>query len=129
MRLALATIALEGCGRVSPDESHLKVIAIGDVLMLFDNDTGASKKPVRRPCMVVTISPAIVIVAPRSASVAGKVPTPVGAASGLDKEGSFSGWRCRVPRSVAEAAGNRGQLEEPFKGEVLALQKRKDVPG
>jgi hypothetical protein len=100
------------------------LIAVGDVLMLLDHHTGASTKAVRRPCMVVAISPAIVLVAPRSASVAGKVRTPVGAA-GLDKEGSFSGWRCRVSRSTAEAAENRGQLEEPYKSEVLAAQGRK----
>lgn len=101
------------------------MIAVGDVLMLLDHDTGASTKAVRRPCMVVAISPAIVLVAPRSASVSGSVPTPIGAATGLNKEGSFSGWRCRVSRAIAEAAENRGQLAEPYKSEILAMQRRK----
>ena len=101
------------------------MIVVGDVLMLLDHDTGASPKPVRRPCMVVAISSAIVLVAPRSASVSGAVPTPIGAATGLNKEGSFSGWRCRVSRVIAEAAENRGQLGEPYKSEILAMQKRK----
>ena len=75
--------------------------------------------------MVVALSPAIVLVAPRSASVKGKVPTPIGSATGLDKEGSFSGWRCRVSIAAAEAAENRGQLAEPYRAEVLALHARK----
>lgn len=101
------------------------VIAVGDVLMLPDLQTGASKKPVLRPCMVVAISGAIVLVAPRSASVKGKVPTPAGVAKGLNKEGSFSGWRCRVSRNVAEVAENLGPLAEPYYAEVLALHRPK----
>jgi hypothetical protein len=100
-------------------------MVVGDVIMLHDSDTGASAKSAIRPCMVVAISSAIVLVAPRSASVKGKVPTPVECATGLDKEGSFSGWRCAVARAVAESADNRGQLAEPYRAEVLALHKRK----
>ncbi|MDX6589545.1 MAG: hypothetical protein QOI84_819 [Solirubrobacterales bacterium] len=97
-------------------------IHVGDVLMLHDLDTGASNKPVVRPCMVVAMTAAIVIVAPRTASGSGEVPTPAGAAKGLNKEGRFGSWRCRVPRRVAETAQNNGQLSEPYRSEVLAAQ-------
>lgn len=97
-------------------------IEVGDVLMLDDRDTGASRKPVFRPCMVVAMSAAIVIVAPRTTSGSGEVPTPIGAAKGLNREGRFGSWRCRVSRAVAEAAENNGQLSEPYRSEVLAVQ-------
>lgn len=97
-------------------------IHVGDVLMLHDLDTGASKKSVIRPCMVVAMTAAIVIVAPRTTSGSGEVPTPAGAAKGLNKDGRFGSWRCRVPRQIAEAAQNNGQLNEPYRSEVLAAQ-------
>lgn len=97
-------------------------IRVGDVLMLDDRDTGASRKSVIRPCMVVSMTAAIVIVAPRTTSGSGEVLTPSGAARGLNKEGRFGSWRCRVPRSAAESAQNNGQLAEPYKSEVLAIQ-------
>lgn len=97
-------------------------IKIGDVLMLDDRDTGASQKQVVRPCMVVAMSAAIVIVAPRTTSGSGEVHTPSGSAKGLNKEGRFGSWRCRVPRPAAESAQNNGQLDEPFRSEVLAVQ-------
>lgn len=102
-------------------------IKVGDVLMLDDRDTGASKKPVVRPCMVIAMSAAIVIVAPRTSSGSGEVSTPIGSAKGLNKEGRFGSWRCRVPRAIAEAAQNNGQLSEPFRSEVLAVQGLKRV--
>ncbi|HXV06311.1 MAG TPA: hypothetical protein VFP23_10450 [Solirubrobacterales bacterium] len=97
-------------------------IKVGDVLMLDDRDTGASKKSVVRPCMVIAMSTAIAIVAPRTTSGSGEVSTPIGAAKGLNREGRFGSWRCRVPRAIAEAAQNNGQLGEPYRSEVLALQ-------
>ncbi len=101
------------------------MIAVGDVLTLHDADTGASKKNVMRPCIVVAISSAVVVVAPRSVSVSGSVPTPAAASAGFNKEGSFSRWRCRVGRVAAEAALNHGQLAEPYRGEIIALSARR----
>jgi hypothetical protein len=100
------------------------VIAIGDVLMLHDADTGASMKDVHRPCLVLAITSTIVVVAPRSASVYGPVPTPREASTAFNKGGSFSGWRRPVSRSVAEAAENHGQLTEPYLQEALALARK-----
>jgi hypothetical protein len=100
------------------------VIAVGDVLTLYDADTGASTKNVLRPCLVIAIGPTIVVVAPRSVSVSGKIPTPTAASSGFDKAGSFSRWRCRVGRPAAEAATNHGQMAEPYRSQVLALSAR-----
>jgi hypothetical protein len=100
------------------------VIAVGDVLTLHDADTGASTKNVLRPCLVIAIGPTIVVVAPRSVSVNGKVPTPATASPGFDKPGSFSRWRCRVGRPVAEAALNHGQIAEPYRSQILALSVR-----
>jgi hypothetical protein len=97
------------------------VIEVGDVLTLHDADTGASGKNVVRPCMVVAVSSAIVLVAPRSVSVGGSVPTPTHASLAFNKPGSFSGWRCRVGRVAAEAAPNHGQLAEPYRAEIIAL--------
>jgi hypothetical protein len=101
------------------------VIEVGDVLTLHDADTGASSKSVERPCMVLAISSAIVVVAPRSVSVRGSVPTPASASCGFNKPGSFSGWRCRVGRVAAEAAPNHGQLAEPYRAEIIALSARR----
>jgi hypothetical protein len=95
------------------------VIAVGDVLMLHDSDTGASKKDFWRPCMVLAITSTVAIVAPRSASV--PVMTPAGASSAFNKDGHFSRWRRPVSRPVAEAAENHGRLAEPYLREVLAL--------
>jgi hypothetical protein len=103
---------------------RLEVIAVGDVLTLHDADTGASTKNVSRPCLVIAIGPTIVVVAPRSVSVSGKVPTPATSSAGFDKPGSFSRWRCRVGRPAAEAATNHGQLAEPYRSQVLALSAR-----
>lgn len=100
-------------------------IAVGDVLMLQDADTGASAKRVTRPCVVLALSPAIVVVVPRSASHKGLVPTPETASPGFNKPGSFSRWRVRVARQIAEGAINHGQLAEPYLAEVLALQRRR----
>jgi hypothetical protein len=97
------------------------VIAVGDVLMLHDSDTGASKKDVWRPCMVLAITSTVAIVAPRSASVPGSVTTPPEASSAFNKDGHFSRWRRPVSRPVAEAADNHGQLAEPYLRAVLSL--------
>lgn len=101
------------------------MIEVGDVLTLHDADTGASSKNVVRPCMVVAISSAIVVVAPRSVSVYGTIPTPASASPGFNKPGSFSVWRCRVGRVAAEAAPHHGQLAEPYRAEIIALSARK----
>ncbi len=101
------------------------MIEVGDVLALHDADTGASNKNVVRPCVVVAIASSVVVVAPRSVSVSGSVPTPATASDGFNKEGSFSRWRCRVGRVAAETAPNHGQLTEPYRGEVLALSRRR----
>jgi hypothetical protein len=101
------------------------VIAVGDVLTLHDADTGASDKNVTRPCMVIAVASTIVVVAPRSVSVSGPVPTPISASPGFSKPGSFSRWRRPVGRAAAEAAPNHGQLAEPYRGQVLALFSRK----
>jgi hypothetical protein len=101
------------------------VIAVGDVLMLHDADTGASDKDVVRPCMVVTQSATIVIVAPRSVSVTGLVPTPEDASPAFNKPGSFSRWRRPVGRAAADQATNHGQLEEPYRTQVLKLHARR----
>jgi hypothetical protein len=101
------------------------VIAVGDVLTLHDADTGASGKNVTRPCMVLAISAAIVVVAPRSVSINGTVPTPASASPGFNKPGSFSRWRCPVGRPAADAATNHGQLAEPYRAQVLALFARR----
>jgi hypothetical protein len=101
------------------------VIAVGDVLTLNDADTGASNKNVERPCMVLAIGSAVVVVAPRSVSVRGSVPTPETGSAGFNKPGSFSRWRCRVGRSAAEAAPNHGHLAEPYRGQVIALSARR----
>lgn len=85
--------------------------------MLHDSDTGASKKDVWRPCMVLAITSTVAIVAPRSTSVPGSVITPPEASSAFDKEGHFSRWR----RPVAETAENHGELAEPYLREVLSL--------
>ena len=100
------------------------MIAVGDVLTLHDADTGASVKNVWRPCLVIAIGSTIVVVAPRSVSVSGKVPTPATASPGFDKPGSFSRWRCPVGRPAAEAATNHGQMAEPYRSQVLALSPR-----
>lgn len=100
------------------------MIAVGDVLTIHDADTGASTKNALRPCLVIAIGPTIVVVAPRSVSVRGKVPTPATASSGFDRAGSFSRWRCRVGRPAAEAATNHGQMAEPYRSRVLALSTR-----
>jgi hypothetical protein len=97
------------------------VIAVGDVLMLHDSDTGASKKDVWRPCMVLAITSTLAIVAPRSASVPRSVMTPAEASRAFNKDGHFSRWRQRVSRPAAEAAENYGQLAEPYLREVLSL--------
>jgi hypothetical protein len=97
------------------------VIAVGDVLMLHDSDTGASRKDVWRPCMVVAVTSTVAIVAPRSASVAGSVLTPREASSAFNKDGHFSRWRRPVTLPVAEAAENHGQLAEPYLQDVLTL--------
>lgn len=101
------------------------MIAVGDVLLLHDADTGASNKNVMRPCVVVAIASSVVVVAPRSASVKGPVETPVGASTAFTKPGSFSGWRCRVGLAAALAADNHRQLTEPYRGEVLVLSRRR----
>jgi hypothetical protein len=101
------------------------MIAVGDVLTLHDADTGASGKNVTRPCVVVAIGATVVIVAPRSVSVAGAVPTPIAASPAFTKAGSFSRWRCRVGRVAAEAAVNHGQLAEPYRSQVLAMSARR----
>lgn len=80
------------------------MIAVGDVLMLHDADTGASDKDVVRPCMVVTQSATIVVVAPRSVSVTRSVPTPADASPAFNKPGSFSRWRRPVGRAAADDA-------------------------
>jgi hypothetical protein len=103
------------------------VIAVGDVLTLHDADTGASNKNEVRPCMVLAISSTIVVVAPRSVSVKGKVPTPASASPGFSKTGSFSRWRRPVGRVAAEAALNHGQLDEPYRSQVLALSARRST--
>jgi len=100
-------------------------IAVGDVLMLQDADTGASAKRVMRPCVVLALSPAIVVVAPRSAFYNNLLPTTETASPGFNKPGSFSRWRVRVARQIAEGAINHGQLAEPYLAEVLALQRRR----
>ena len=113
----------------SPTETRRgsAVIAVGDVLTLHDADTGASGKNVTRPCMVIAVSAAIVVVAPRSVSVNGPVPTPASASPGFSKPGSFSRWRCRVGRRAADAAANHGQLAEPYRAQVLALFVRRST--
>jgi hypothetical protein len=103
------------------------VLAVGDVLSLHDADTGASTKNVVRPCMVVAVSATIVVVAPRSASVAGPVRTPTSASPAFTRPGSFSRWRCRVARTIADAATNHGQLAEPYRSQLLALTRRKAI--
>jgi hypothetical protein len=100
------------------------VIAVGDVLMLHDSDTGASKKDVWRPCMVLAVTSTVAIVAPRSASVPGSVMTPAEASSAFNKDGHFGRWRRPVSRPVAEEAENHGRLAEPYLREVLALAAR-----
>ena len=100
------------------------MIAVGDVLILHDADTGASTKNVLRPCLVIAITSTMVVVAPRSVSVSGKVPTPATASTGFDRPGSFSRWRCRVGRPTAEAATHHGQMTEPYRSQVLALSAR-----
>lgn len=94
---------------------------MGDVLMLHDSDTGASKKDVWRPCMVLAVTSTVVLVAPRSTSVSGSVATPPEASSAFDKDGHFSRWRRPVSRPVAETADNYGQLAEPYLQAVLSL--------
>lgn len=89
--------------------------------MLHDSDTGASKKDVWRPCMVLAITSTVAIVAPRSTSVPGSVMTPPEASSAFDKEGHFSRWRRPVSRPVAETAENHGELAEPYLREALSL--------
>ncbi len=89
--------------------------------MLHDSDTGASKKNVWRPCMVLAITSTVAMVAPRSASVPGSVMTPAKASSAFSKDGHFSRWRRSVSRPVADAAENHGRLAEPYLREVLAL--------
>jgi hypothetical protein len=101
------------------------VTAVGDVLVLHDADTGASKKNVWRPCMVLAVTSTVVIVAPRSGSVSGSIETPTGASTAFTKAGYFSRWRCRVSTPVAETAANHGPLAEPYLGEVLALNARR----
>ena len=101
------------------------MIAVGDVLMLHDADTGASTKDDVRPCMVVAQSATIVVVAPRSVSVKGRVPTPASASAGFSKPGSFSRWRCRIGRAAADRARNYGQLDEPYRTQVLKLHARR----
>lgn len=92
--------------------------------MLHDSDTGASRKDVWRPCMVLAITSTVVIVAPRSASVPGSVETPTAASSAFNKEGHFSRWRRPVSRAIADAAENHGQLAEPYLQEVLSFAGR-----
>lgn len=89
--------------------------------MLHDSDTGASKKNVWRPCMVLAITSTVAIVAPRSVSVSGSVMTPAEASGAFNKDGHFSRWRRPVSRPVADAADNHGQLAEPYLREILAL--------
>jgi hypothetical protein len=101
------------------------VIAVGDVLVLNDADTGASKKNVWRPCMVLAVTSTVIIVAPRSGSVPGSIETPTGASTAFTKVGYFSRWRCPVSPPAAETAENHGPLVEPYLGEVLALNARK----
>jgi len=103
---------------------RLAVIAVGDVLLLHDCDTGASSKNVLRPCVVVAVGSAVVVVAPRSVSARGPVRTPASASTAFTKPGSFSGWRCRVGLLAALAAETHGQLAEPYRSEVLALGRR-----
>ena len=94
--------------------------------MLCDLDTGASPKhDAVRPCVVVAVASAIVVVAPRSASVKGLLPTPADASTAFDKPGSFSRWRCRVSRTTAEEATNHGALAEPYLRELLAMVRRR----
>lgn len=102
-----------------------RVIAVGDVLTLHDVDTGASAKSVVRPCVVLAVGSTIVVAAPRSVSISGKVWTPASASPGFDRAGSFSRWRCRVGRPAAEAALNHGPLAEPYRSQVLSLFTRR----
>jgi len=101
------------------------VIAVGDVLVLHDADTGASLKSVVRPCMVVVVRPASVVVAPRSASAKGLISTPPAASTAFSTTGNFSKWRLPVSRVIADAAPNHGQLAEPYRSKVLALFARR----
>jgi hypothetical protein len=101
------------------------VIAVGDVLVLHDADTGASEKNVWRPCMVLAVTSTVVIVAPRSGSVPGSIETPTGASTAFTRVGYFSRWRRPVSPPVAEAADNHGPLAEPYLGEVLVLNARR----
>jgi hypothetical protein len=113
-----------GPGRRDVAGLRWPMIAVGDVLTLHDADTGASGKNRTRPCMVVAIGATVVIVAPRSVSVAGPVPTPISASPGFTKSGSFSRWRCRVGRVAADGAVNHGQLAEPYRSQVLVMSVR-----
>jgi hypothetical protein len=103
------------------------MVQIGDIVYLHDHDTKASPKNVMRWCMVIAIAGSTVRVAPRSASRVGKVFTPQGLLAEFTEDGWFSRWALPVPRFVAEAAHNAGQLPEPERSRILDLFARRRI--
>jgi hypothetical protein len=98
--------------------------AVGDMIYLHDSLLG-SPKAVMRWCMVVATTGSTTRVAPRSASVSGVVFTPAGLLPQFTKDGWFSRWTVPVSSTDADQALNIGQLPEPARTQVLAVQRRR----